>query len=113
MFDLYNTHLWCWEFTLQCAPFNLLFYPTMRMQRYDNFLKWQYVLSVFCYSAHFLIYCFILQCACKVIFLLCLKLFSLRVLFDHVDHVEFGILEVLDARVVRPYNDGIKNNRVG
>ena len=30
MFDLYNTHLWYWEFTLQCAPFDLLFYPTMR-----------------------------------------------------------------------------------
>ena len=42
-----------------------------------------------------------------------IKLFSFRVLFDLVDLVEFGILEVLDARAVRPYNDGIKNNRVG
>ena len=98
----YNAHLLICYFT-----------PAMRRQRYDNFLKWQYVLSVFCYSAHFLIYCFILQCACKVIFLLCLKLFSVRVLFDLFDLVEFGILEVLDARVLRPYNDGIKNNRVG
>ena len=65
------------------------------------------------YNAHLLICCFTLQCACKVIFLLCLKLFSLRVLFDFVALVEFGILEVLDARAVRPYNDGIKNNRVG
>jgi hypothetical protein len=62
------------------------------------------------YNAHLLICCFTLQCACKVIFSLCLKLFSFRVLFDLV---EFGILEVLDARAVRPYNDGIKNNRVG
>lgn len=98
----YNAHLLICYFT-----------PAMRRQRYDNFLKWQYVLSVFCYSAYFLIYCFILQCACKVIFLLCLKLFSVRVLFDLFDLVEFGILEVLDARALRPYNDGIKNNRVG
>ena len=42
-----------------------------------------------------------------------IKLFSFRVLFDLVDLVEFGILEVLDARAVRPYNNGIKNNRVG
>ena len=42
-----------------------------------------------------------------------IKLFSFRVLFDLVDLVEFGILEVLDVRAVRPYNDGIKNNRVG
>ena len=42
-----------------------------------------------------------------------IKLFSFRVLFDLVDLVEFGILEVLDARAVRLYNDGIKNNRVG
>jgi hypothetical protein len=51
-----------------------------------------------------------------VIFLLCLKLFSFRVLFDLVEFAElgeFGILAVLDARAVRPYNDGIKNNRVG
>ena len=39
-----------------------------------------------------------------------IKLFSFRVLFDLG---EFGILEVLDARAVRPYIDGIKNNRVG
>ena len=42
-----------------------------------------------------------------------IKLFSFRVLFDLVDLGEFGILAVLDVRAVRPYNDGIKNNRVG